>query len=185
MFYIKGGELYIVDAARLIPEVSEWEKHYADEPLLRKDMAMYVRYVMIRKDNDYYNLPPMERRRTVVQSMGLFGVDKKMKSRELDGVIRSVCEQPIYAALLKLCDRLFCTDEQRFLEQLREKEEVVRLEYINCTDDKAANEKYRNLTQIQTMKARMEAQINTDDEQAAIEYLFELPDNVMPYHLKL
>ncbi len=185
MFYIAGGDLYLTDAARLIPEVRAWEEKYVGKPAMRKDMGYYIRYVIIPKNNDYYGLPPVERKRTVVQSMGLFGVDKKIKMSELDKVIDNVCRESVFAALLAFCDKLFLTDKQRFDEQLRMKEEKMREEYINCTDDKQMNEKYRSLLQIQTMRAKIASEMASEDDNVAIEYLFELPDNIMPYHLKL
>lgn len=185
MFYVDKGELYLSAAARCYAEVKELEKRYVRDKDKLSQVLLYIRYVYVKRDNEaYWNMPPLERSRHVVRSMQLLGCEKKSTDRVIDTKIRDIEKEAAVAGMIALCRNILLTDKGRIIEDLRRKIEVLRSEYMEETDHDKLEKIYKSMTHAQGLLDKYQAMDGAEDS-LGVEYLFELPEHVKPYNLKI
>lgn len=182
MFYIHKGELWLSAAARLYPEVVAME-HECKSDL--HACLRYLRYVYVRRDNEeYWSLPPVERGRHVVRAMKLWGCNRDSKNAEVDEVIAQVEGRESIKDMISLLRRALLTDKGRMIEALREKVEILREKYMREDDDDKMQATFKSMEQAMKLLDRAMV-IEGGEEEVAIEYLFEIPEDRKPFDLRI
>ena len=176
MLYLYQGSVWITDGGQATDVYKMMcEKYEEEESFQRMTYCFYVH----NKESPFYKLPPKERRDMVCDQYNLF-----------KGKWAKVEKEKVYKTFESFYVNLIKSDNDRNEEVFRAKAEHWRtmLSDIKNTpdEDEAYSKALANATKLAEeyhIKSMMEDG-NLDEDGVAL-YLFEIPEDKKPYHLRL
>lgn len=170
--------------ARQIPVMSDVLREYANSNK-RTDYLWYVYYVCYKGDaNPYWGMPERERKREVLRMQQLLGCSLQSSDMVCDKIVAEIANMKV-GALMAWWSKMQLSDSERVVERMRDKVSVLTEEYLACTDYKTQQDIFKSLDQATKLLEQQQLKTLNEEDSVACEYLFEIPEQYKPYHLKL
>lgn len=186
MLFLNGGELYVHERAREMRLVQDAIASIGKNDL--KNAMKYVYFVCDRLDNPYWGLPLRDRKRQVMMLEGLFDCNDKSPIGVVEKQIELLEGLDAPTPLRKWMDfylRVQLTDIETIVERLRDELSKAMDEYISCPTHKEKQEIFKSIEEIEMLLKKKQLEAQSDGSKMSTQYLFELPEEVKPHHLKI
>lgn len=180
MFYLFAGEVYVTPAGQEVPEYKNVKAEFPKETKFGH-VITYIYFILTKKDNPYWNIPPSERRNQVVDNYNLFKDWSNWKEIEKNNEVH---------ALIEFYKRIQLTDNDLNAEMFRAKAEHWRNKLMDITntpeEDIAFAKALENATRLaEEFKLKSELEQGETENEGVALYLFEIPENKKPYHARM
>lgn len=180
MFYLYQGDVHVTPAGQDVPEYKAVKSEFPKE-FKYGQIVTYIYYVFTKKDNPYWNLPPLERREQIVSNYNLFDEWSSWKEIEKNESVIS---------LIDFYKKIQLSDNDLNVDMFRAKAEHWRkklMDMNNTPEEELAFAKaLETATKLaEEFKIKSELETGDGDNDGIALYLFEIPENKKPHHARM
>jgi len=180
MFYLNMGEVCVTPAGQTVPEYLAVKGEFPKEVKFAQ-VITYIYFVYTKKDNPYWQLPPVERREQVTANYGLFKDWSNWKNIEKT-------EQVIN--LIDFYKRIQLSENDLNVDMFKAKAEHWRkmlMSIDNTPEDELQIAKALEVSTrlCEEFKLKSEMETGNEEQEGLSLYLFEIPENKKPYHARM
>jgi hypothetical protein len=180
MFYLYLGDVHVTPAGQQVPEYQYIKSEFTKERKLAH-VITYIYYVYTKKDNPYWNLPPLERKEQVVQNYELFEDWTNWKEIEKNQAVID---------LIYFYKKIQLSDNDLNVDMFRAKAEHWRNKLMNMSntpeEDLAFAKALENATKLaEEFKIKSELELGEENNEGIPFYLFEIPEDKKPHHVRM
>lgn len=184
VLFIQGGDLIVHENARAIPVMSDVLREYANSKF-RADYLWYVYYCCYKGDtNPYWGMPERERKREILRMQRLLGCTMQSSDSVCDRIALETEKLPV-GELMRWWSKMQLSDSERVVERMRDKVSILTEQYMVEGDFEIQQKIYKSLDQAKKLLEQEQLKTMNEEQQVVCEYLFEIPEQYKPYHLKI
>lgn len=186
MLYIDGGAIVVVRAGTEVKEFVALERAYKKKKDRLADVLRFLFFVYTYGvENPYAGLTYRERKLQAVKRYGLFGLSEGSTKPEIDKVLDKLYKEEAFANFRDFYESINLTVKQRVIESLKRKIDNFTQRFTETDDPKLSNDLFSAITNAQKMLDKYEEETSAESTNDGSRYLFQIPENIKPHHLRL